>query len=99
MSRTPSRLYVDAEVVESNDMSESEVVNRRTHKLIAFGRYGGKFSRLDWILRLFVEGAPLPRAVRGLRRCAIPFELNEIVNRLENVWWSVPCSACRTRRT
>lgn len=55
MSRTPSQLFLDTEVIDSHNISTNGIVNRRSRKLIAFGWYGGKFSHLDWILPLLPE--------------------------------------------
>ena len=55
MSRSPSPLYLDADVAASNGSDASRVIRRRNRKMIAFGWYGGKFSHLDWLLPLLPE--------------------------------------------
>ena len=55
MSRSPSPLYLDADVATSNGSDTSRVIRRRNRKMIAFGWYGGKFSHLDWLLPLLPE--------------------------------------------
>ena len=55
MSRSPSQLYLDADVADSSDVETSGVIRRRSRKMIAFGWYGGKFSHLDWLLPLLPE--------------------------------------------
>ena len=52
MSRSPSPLYLDADVATSNGSDASRVIRWRNRKMIAFGWYGGKFSHLDWLLPL-----------------------------------------------
>lgn len=54
MSRSPSQLYLDADVDHSNG-STSRVIRRRGRRMIAFGWYGGKFSHLEWLLPILPE--------------------------------------------
>jgi DNA adenine methylase len=52
MSRSPSRIYLEQDDIESHSISSYGVAKPRKRKLIAFGWYGGKFNHLDWLLPL-----------------------------------------------
>ena len=57
MSRTPSQIYLDDAIIDSNGVSAKTVIRRRGRRMIAFGWYGGKFSHLDWLLPLLPDTA------------------------------------------
>ena len=56
MSRSPSQIYLDADVVGLNGGASGELVRRRGRRKVAFGWYGGKFSHLEWLLPLVPDG-------------------------------------------
>ena len=55
MSRAPSQLYLDAELVEDAGTLALRRPRRNGRRRIAFGWYGGKFSHLAWLLPLLPE--------------------------------------------
>ena len=50
VKRKCSDIYLDND--ESLDNPSLGVIARKSHKRIAFGWYGGKYSHLDWLLPL-----------------------------------------------